>query len=588
MIAPRQPEPPSPPAPAPAPAGAPDSGPPALSPEALSVGGRIFRATVLVILAGLLTKLLGIAKNVVAGAWFGTSDGTTDCFLAAFSIVTAVYFVGEECIGPAFLPVYMERRDRDGPAAAWKLAGTVFNLQFLLLLAAVTGLSIWASEIMQAATRWQLEDDLQKVAQRNLLPLAAGFLRWTAPALFGLSLATVTFMLLNARKKFFWASFGEGSLRAVMVAVIVAFGSERWLGGWALPAGVLAGSLAKIGTHLPGLGDELRHYRLRLNLANPDFRRFLVLVAPLVVGSIFAKFRDVFNNVYVMSAAGLAGGITFVYFGRSVVETINSLFPYSLSVGMFPYLCELAEKGDRRALGQVLDRASRFLVFIFLPAAAVLVVAAVPLTAFLFAFGKLSRESAGLIGLVTAASALVMPFYGVERVMMKGYFSNRRTTAPTVIGIVCSLLSMAGCFLFVVKLGYTAERALVVVSLAAVGARVLKVLLLVAVLRRQVPMFELRPTAAFLAKALGLTVAVAAAGYAAHLAAAGALPGLAAAKGLKAKLLLGADLAAIGLAATAAFYVAARLLRMEELSLALEWLRPRAAKLLARLRGRSA
>jgi hypothetical protein len=97
-------------------------------------------------------------------------------------------------------------------------------------------------------------------------------------------------------------------------------------------------------------------------------------------------------------------------------------------------------------------------------------------------------------------------------------------------------------------------------------------------------MFEVGATVRFLAKALAVTALVAAAAYGAHLAASSALPGFATVTGLKAKLLLGADLAAIGAAALAAFYVGARLLRMEELHVAERWLRPRVAGTLARLR----
>jgi peptidoglycan biosynthesis protein MviN/MurJ (putative lipid II flippase) len=279
----------------------------------------------------------------------------------------------------------------------------------------------------------------------------------------------------------------------------------------------------------------------------------------------------------------MAGAITYVYFGRSVVETINSLFPYSLSVGMFPYLCELAEKGDKKALGEVLDRTSRFMFFLFLPAAVVLVVAAPSLARFIFQLGKLAPEDATLIAVVTAYSALAMPFYGVERVMMKGYFSNRRTLAPTLIGILCSSLSMAACWLLVVRMRCAGELALVIVSSAAVGARVLKVALLAGVLKRQVPMFEPRGTLVFAAKVLVLSGVVVAVAWGAHQACAHALPLEEGLKGLKLRAFLAADIAVIGAAALAAFVLVAALLRMEEYRLAREWLRPLAAKLLGRL-----
>jgi putative peptidoglycan lipid II flippase len=532
---------------------------------ASSVGARIFRAAVVVAGANVLVKILGLVRNQATVAWFGTQDGTTDCFLAALTIASVPFFISEECIGPAFLPIFMERRDKQGPAEAWKLASTIFNLQFLLLLVAAAAIGAFPAEILAWAAGW--EEDAQKIATRGLEARAADFLRWMAPAALLLALTTMTFMLLNARKKFFWAAFGEGSFRALTIGCIVAFGS-----------------VAKLITHLPGLWGELKHYRLRLDLKHPDFRRFLVLVAPLLVGSVFAKYRDVFINVNIMSRAGLEGGITYNIIGKGVIDTLNFIVPYALSVGMFPYLCELADRGDRRALGGVLDRSSRFMLFVFLPLAAVLVVAAAPMTDLLFTMGKASRSDAALIGLVTACSALSMPFYALERVMMKGYFSDRRTTAPVVFGVITSTLNMAVCYLLVVVLAFTGRSALWVVPLAAVGTRALKVLLLGGFLKTKVPMFEVGATVRFLAKALAVTALVAAAAYGAHLAASSALPGFATVTGLKAKLLLGADLAAIGAAALAAFYVGARLLRMEELHVAERWLRPRVAGTLARLR----
>lgn len=543
-----------------------------------AVGSRIVRAALVVISANILVKLLGLVRNQVIGGYFGASDGTTDCFLAAYWVVTSVFYIGEECIGPAMLPIFMERREKDGPAKAWRLVSTIFNLQFLALLPVVVCLSVFSSEVMQAAVEWG--GKAAAVAERDKLYLASGFLAWMAPAIFGLSLATVTFMTLNAHKKFFWAAFGEGSLRALAIGAIVAFSSRSLLGEWALPAGVLAGSAAKILTHLPGLWAEIKqHYRFKLDLGNPDFRRFLLLIAPLLVGSIFAKCRDLFNNVYVISTAKeLSGGITLNFFGRNLIETLNFLVPYALSVGMFPYLCEMVDRGETRGIGRLLDRSSRFMVFLFLPVALVLMVAAKPLSDLLFTFGKLNVRDAGMIGVATACYAIAMPFYGVERVMMKGYLANRRTLAPIIIGIFTSTLSMAACWLLVVKMG-KGNRVLLVVPLATVGARALKVLILTAWLKRSIPMFPFRSTAIFLGKVLLLAAVSGVAAYGAHFAARAVLPDFVDVTGLRRKLLLAADLSAIGGAATVTFVLSAWLLRLEELSVAMDWVRPRLAKL---------
>ncbi|MHC4914616.1 MAG: murein biosynthesis integral membrane protein MurJ [Planctomycetota bacterium] len=548
------------------------------------VGSRIVRAALVVTFANILVKTLGLVRNQVMGGYFGTSDGTVDCFLAAYWVVTSIFYVGEECIGPAMLPIFMARREKDGPARAWRLVSTIFNLQFIALLPIAVCLSAFSAEVMQAAVGWG--GKAAEVAKHNMLGMASDFLFWMAPAIFGLSLATVTFITLNAHKKFFWAAFGEGSLRALAIGSIVAFSSQSLLGPWALPAGVLAGSVAKILTHIPGLWSEIRrHYRLKIDLGNPDFKRFLILIAPLLAGSIFAKGRDLFNNVYVISKANdLAGGITLNFFGRNLIETANFLVPYALSVGMFPYLCELADRGEKRGIGNLLQSSSRFMVFIFLPVAAVMVVASKPMTDFLFTFGKLTAQNAKLIGVATACYALAMPFYGVERVMMKGYLCNRRTLSPIVIGIITSTLSMMACWLLVVHLGWKDARVLLVVPLATVGARAVKVLILTFWLRRSIPMFSFGPTAAFLLKVLVLAATCYLASDGAHLAAKSLMPDFTEVAGMKRKLLLAADLAAIGTGATVTFLCVARLLRMEELKDAVDWARPRLSGLISKVR----
>jgi hypothetical protein len=58
--------------------------------------------------------------------------------------------------------------------------------------------------------------------------------------------------------------------------------------------------------------------------------------------------------------------------------------------------------------------------------------------------------------------------------------------------------------------------------------------------------------------------------------------------GLQLKLVLLADMSLIGCASLAAFVAAGWALRMEEWRLSIDWLRPRAAGFLGRLRGRRA
>jgi putative peptidoglycan lipid II flippase len=558
----------------------PDNRPPPPAPEAAgpSVGAKIFRAAMVVALANVLVKLLGLVRVQSIGGEFGVSQ-VTDSFWTIYNgVIMSLFLIGEECLGPAFLPVFMKDAEENGEAKAWRFASTVFNAQFLVLLLTVGFLMLWPAQAVKLVTSWK-----EQGASAANLEMATGFLRASAPALLGLSLGSLTFMLLNARKKFFLAALGDGSNRALFLAAVVTLGSEHWLGAWALVAGVVAGSVAKVATHLPGLWRQLRNWRAVMEPDSPQFRAFLVLIAPLLIGSVFSKFRDVFSQIYVLSAVTDKGLISINSMGRALTDTLAFLVPYSLSVGMFPFLVEMVDRGEQRQLGEILGKSSRLMLFIFLPLAAVLAVASGPMARLLFEMGKLKAESAELIGLVVACYAAALPFFGVERVMLKGFFSNRRTVAPMLAGIFWSAVSMAACWYLVCVRGWSGPWALGTVALAYATTRILKALTLVAILKRSVPMLGFRETAPFVLKLVTVAGLATLAAWLTREGAARLLP-LAGLGVAKAKLAIAVHLGAIGLAATAAFLLAAWLLRMEEFGLCVDALRPRVAKLLGRFR----
>ncbi len=557
-------------------------------PESASVGTRIFRAALVVSLANVLAKLLGLVRIQAVAYHFGAGE-ITDAYWTVFNgVIMAIFLLGEECIQPAFLPVFIENSEKNGEKSAWRFASTVINAQFLVLVMTISFLMLFPGKVVDFLTGWGSADASPWYTDETAalkLSTGAQFLRMMAPALIGFSLGSLTFILLNARKKFFLASLGEGSWRAIFIAAVVALGAERFLGQWALPLGVVAGSIAKIGTHIPGLFRQLKHYRPVLALGSLPFRRFMLLIAPLIAGSAFAKVRDNFNQIWVLGDLEKSGLITVNMMGRMFTDTLGFLVPYALSVGMFPYLCEMVDRDERTGIGKLLSRSSRLMVFFFLPMAAVMGVAAVPLTRLLFEMGRLKVSDAELVGLVTACYALALPAYGVERVMMKGFFSNKNTVSPFLAGLVWSAVSMATCWLVVVRLGWQGTDALMVVALAYACTRVLKAITLTVMLKRTVPMLPFGEVAAFTLRVLALTVVCVGAAWAAQKGMSAVLP-LAGLKSLKLKAVLGVHLSAIGIAATASFLFVSWALRMQEfatvtgtvrgkLSSALERIRPR-------------
>ncbi len=458
------------------------------------IGERILRASTLVAIAHLCLKFVGLVQVMVLGRY--VERGILDVvYVGVFEGCIFTFFLfGEELIGPTFLPVFMREMDDHGEAAAWKFANVLISLQVLVLLAVVLALMLFPGLFVGLVTDWGPERSPERFS------LARDSLVSLAPALICLSLGSTTYMILNGYKRFFLAAFGDASWKLLaLISVVVGI----WLfdfGFEGLIFGLVLGSFAKLGTHLLGLLAPLRHLHWSLNWRSRPLRAMALLMLPLLAGIVFAKFRDVFNNQYILSRLDTDGLMTANSFGRKLYMAIGWLVPYAMSIAMFPFFCEMVDRDDQEHLGEVLTHSGRLLLAVFVPFSMVCLVLARPLTSLLFQGGHFDAEMVSWTSWSMAVYTLVLPAFALEYLLMQAFFAHRRTVAVTVIGISTSLVSVLVSYVGIRLLGATGLAALLAIAGGFVVSRGLKTAVLIVMLRRTVPLFPASETLATLGR----------------------------------------------------------------------------------------
>ena len=455
----------------------------------------------------LLFKLAGLIQARAVGQFLSKETG--DVYVFAFeNCIFALFLLGEGVIGPALMPVFMRTRDEgpEGEQRAWRFAGAFLTWQFLILIAAVALLMAFPESVVRLLTSWTPENRPDKFA------LAVATVRRLAPALLGLSLGSTTYALLNAHKRFFLAAFGDAAWKFTAVAALYLFAAHTEDPASVLIAGLVCGSVVKLLLHLWGLRDKLRLLRPSLGLRTPEFRSFALLALPLLAGVVFAIVRDNVNYVYFPSLL-TDGMMQANSWGSKLEKVLVMLVPTTLSIAAFPFLCEMAERGDRSVFGDFITKTGRQLLALFLPFAAVIAVLAVPLTALVFGGGEFDDVSVHRAALAMACYTFALPAVAVETILMKAFFASRRTVAVSVLGIVFSTLSMfiswGGSRLF-------RENEMLVLGVIAGGfalTRWMKTASLAVLFRRSAPAFPGAETASFLVRLILASAAIAGAAY---------------------------------------------------------------------------
>jgi putative peptidoglycan lipid II flippase len=451
---------------------------------------KVVKASLSVGAAHVLFRLSGLILSLTAAACFGKEEYEA-VFTVAFGMVWYMFLTGEELIGPAFLPVFMKTKDDEGEKAAWDFTNALLTLQAFILLAVILLVICFPDFCIQRVLAKDKWDDTQTrylLVRQSLLIMI--------PALFFFSIGSTTYMLLNGYKKFFLAALGDAAWKFTAIGAALA-GTLLFGGGIkALCFGVLAGSSIKIVTHLAGLRGRLTWFRPNFHWNNPALKAFLLLIAPLIVGILFAKFRDLYNNIYLPSHLQ-SGMLQARDLSTKLGSTLAMIVPFTLQIALFPFLCELVDRNDKKKLGEVLTHSSRMLLSVFTPLAVALAAAATPLAFLIFYRGKMDFDVTCWVGLGMSVYLFVLPAMALENILMQGCFANRKMVAMTVLGITCSILSMLGGWIFVVKMDWSGTRALLVIIGSFVASRWIKSALLILVMKQALPIFAWRETVSF-------------------------------------------------------------------------------------------
>lgn len=467
-----------------------------------SLADRIIKASFVIGIAHIFLKFAGLIQVKFATQFLDASLYEPIMVVAFTGVINSLFLIGEEIIGPTSLSIFMKEKENQGEKSAWSFVNVVLTYQALLLIAVVSSIICFPDFYIGLFTKWtEVEDPSRYQLLRQSLQVLA-------PTLFFLSVGSTTYMMLNGYKKFFLAAFGDASTKLCIILGLLVGMKVFGMDHRALFLGILIGSAAKVFTHAIGLGKGLLYLRPSLNWRNPAFRTMLIVMLPLLAGTIFAKVRDNFNNIYVLTHIDKQGILMANDLGRKLFATIQWLVPYTLQIALFPFLCELVSQRDREKLGAVLGSSCKLLLAVFAPAAILLAILGEPLSVLIFFGGKTGIELASWAGLSTACYCLALPATAVECVLMQGFFADQRTVSVTVIGVLASLVSVIINYIFIVHVGVTPQGALMVVALGFVISRCLKSVALAMYFERNTPMFERRDISVFFLKLLTLSAAV--------------------------------------------------------------------------------
>jgi murein biosynthesis integral membrane protein MurJ len=510
---------------------------------AVSVGKGILKGAAIISAFTVVGRLMGFVQKLVMAHFFGTGH-SADAFTLAFSsVVFTAGLFPQQLVNP-FLPLFAEKREKEGPAAAWRSACSVGTI-LLVAMVAVAAAGLLLAPLLVSWT------SSFKDSETTLLVVR--LVRVMMPAVVFMGLSSLLALLLNAYKNFAMAAFGDTVNKLVMIACLILL--YYFSGIYGLAAGVVAGAVSGLAIQVFGLRRYRPEYRFGVDWKDPALRQLFFLMLPVLFSVAVAQLRTIIDYKFASGMAeGSAAGINYA---RGLTDTLILLVPTAVGAAIYPFFSDMSAARDRAGLTDTLMRALRLLAFLFIPLTVALVLLGEPLVQLAFQRGKFTAESVSLTVAPLTYYAFGLTAFALEIILMRFYFSMKNTLVPALVGAFCVLIHWGVILLFKDTLQNGS------MALAASVSKTAKVLILFVFLARVLPGLQWRRNGLFLLKA-----GLGAAGMAAAMLL--ALKGTAVfldpgAGGTLARLLmLAAKMGVAGVAGLLAYAGLAYLLRMEE------------------------
>lgn len=393
----------------------------------------LLKSSAVVAVMTMLSRVLGLVRDVVVAVLFGASAGA-DAFFVAFKIPNFFRrLFAEGAFSQAFVPVLTEYQQKQSHELVRDLvnhvAGTLGGVLFLVTLLGVIATPLLA---MLFAPGF-VGDDYK-------YDLTVDMLRFTFPYLMLISLTAFAGGILNSYGRFAVPAFTPVLLNMSLIASAVLLAPYCDIPVMALAYGVLIAGVVQLVFQLPFLGGLGLFPVPKYRKQHEGVKKIVTLMIPALFGVSVSQINLLLDTV--LASFLQTGSVAWLYYSDRLTELPLGVFGIAIATVILPSLSRKHANDDGASFAKTLDWAVRMVLLIGVPAMLALILLAEPMISTLFFHGALKESDIPMISASLRAYALGLLAFMLIKVLAPGFFSRQDTKTPVKIAIRAMVANM--------------------------------------------------------------------------------------------------------------------------------------------------
>jgi len=381
----------------------------------------------------MVSRVLGLARDVTIARLFGATDGVDAFFLANKIPNFMRRLFAEGAFNQAVVPVLSEYRTNRGHAEVRELINAV-AASLGGLLALTTVLVVAAAPLIAAVVAYGFLDEPDKFAT------FVSMFRITFPYLLLISMTAMCGAVLNSYGYFAGPAITPAMLNLSLIGC--SFLLAPWLNepALALAWGVLIAGVAQLLFQLPFLA----HIRLlpvpKPGRGHEGVARIKRLMLPALFGVSVSQINLLLDTV--IASLLVTGSVSWLYYSDRLMEFPLGTFGIAIAIVVLPSLSRKHASQSMDEFSATLDWAFRLVCLIAVPAALALILIAEPLLVTLFQNDNFTAFDVERSAASLKAYALGLLAFMAVKIFAPGFYARQNTATPVRIGVIAMGVNM--------------------------------------------------------------------------------------------------------------------------------------------------
>jgi putative peptidoglycan lipid II flippase len=405
------------------------------------------RGAAVITVATAVSRITGFLRVLVVAAAMGTTFLANTYQTANTAPNLLFELVAAGVLTSVFVPTFVEHITRGRSDEGWRAANALTSVALVGLIGVALVLALAAPLIMRLLTIGVADAALRE----EEIALGTRFLWLFAPQIIFYGAGMIMTGALHAHRRFAMPAIAPILNNVVVIAVYLLYAAMRSgapsvtsITGaeiFVLGAGTTAGVVAMTVCLIPELRRLGWRFRFDPDRHHPAVRRAVRLG---VWALSYAGGYQAGLIVVLVLANKVEGGVAAYQWAYTFFYLPHALFGVPVFHVLFPEMAEHAVKGESQEVGIRMREGLRLLLFLLVPIAGFLLVAARPLLELGLNNGAMTVDGTDLIARTLAAFAIGLPTYSIYLVLTRAFYALSDTKTPALINMITVVVSSVG------------------------------------------------------------------------------------------------------------------------------------------------